>query len=127
MDHETVEILMSFLLREDIRPLFYAEIREEHAKLMLEHVKPDSPPSCLYFIEVAAIDNVCEQWGFLKGRYVEQQFVAMDPVNDVSTKEFLLRYRAYRISLCWPDTIALHRPRRSPAPPIAAAHGLGRS
>jgi hypothetical protein len=41
MDSETVEMLMSFLLREDIKPLFYADIREEHANLMPEHAKPD--------------------------------------------------------------------------------------
>jgi hypothetical protein len=64
MDHETVEMLISVLLRDDVRPILYADIQAEHARMMIQHAKSDSPPSWLYFIEVAAIDNVCQQWGF---------------------------------------------------------------
>lgn len=81
MDEESQVMLVCIILRDDVFPLFMDDVYAEEARMMLEYAKPDSPPSWLHFIRVAAMDNACQQWGFDKGWYSAREFALVEPLN----------------------------------------------
>jgi hypothetical protein len=81
MDDETKQMLVRFLMQDEILPIVLDEIATERDKLYQEHARPESTESDLFWIRVAAADNVLQEWGFEAGEFAFSEYALGQPLN----------------------------------------------